>query len=57
MVRVLTDGHTPEARQIGSSMADVVTNTADLPLADREAIATYILALPARHSPDGVKER
>ena len=57
MVRVLTDGHTPESRQIGSSMADVVSNTADLPLADREAIATYILALPARHSPDAVKER
>ena len=56
-VRVLTDGHTPESRQIGSSMADVVSNTADLPLADREAIATYILALPARHSPDAVMER
>ena len=28
-----------------------------LPLADRTAIATYILALPARHSPDEVKER
>jgi mono/diheme cytochrome c family protein len=55
--RVLTDGHTPELRQIGSSMADVVTNTAALPLADRTAIATFILALPARHSPDDVKER
>ena len=55
--RVLTDGHTPGLRRIGSSMADVVTNTAALPLSDRTAIATYILALPARHSPDEVKER
>ncbi len=57
MVRVLTDGHTPESRQIGSSMADVVTNTAELPLVDREAIATFILALPARESPNAVKAR
>jgi mono/diheme cytochrome c family protein len=57
LVRMLTDGHTPELRQVGSSMADVVTNAAALPLADREAITTYILALPARHSPDAVKER
>jgi mono/diheme cytochrome c family protein len=57
VVRVLTDGHTPEGRQIGSSMADVVTNTAALPLDDRDAIATYILALPGRHSPDAVKQR
>jgi mono/diheme cytochrome c family protein len=57
VVRVLTGGHTPELRPIGSSMADVVTNTASLPLADRVAIATYILALPARRSPDGIKER
>ena len=57
IVGVLTDGHTPERRQIGSSMADVVTNTAALPLSEREAIASYILALPARHSPDEVKDR
>jgi mono/diheme cytochrome c family protein len=57
IVKMLTDGHTPKLRPVGSSMADVVTNTASLPLADREAIATYILSLPARHSPDEVKER
>jgi mono/diheme cytochrome c family protein len=57
VVKVLTDGHTPASRQVGSSMADVVTDTAALPLPDREAIATYILALPARHSPDAVKDR
>jgi mono/diheme cytochrome c family protein len=57
LVRALTDGQTPEMRQMGSSMADVVSNTAALPLPDREAIATYILALPARHSPDAVKDR
>jgi hypothetical protein len=57
VVTLLTDGHTPELRPVGSSMADVITNTAALPLADRQAIATYILALPARLSPDAVKER
>ena len=57
LVGVLTDGHTPELQKVGSSMADVVTNTAALPLSEREAIAAYILALPARHSPDEVKDR
>jgi mono/diheme cytochrome c family protein len=57
LVAMLTDGYTPERRRIGSSMADVVTNTAALPLSDRKAIATYILSLPARRSPDAVKER
>ena len=38
-------------------MADVVTDTAALPLSDRQAIAAYVRSLPARPSPDAVKER
>ncbi|HEX3405047.1 MAG TPA: cytochrome c [Acetobacteraceae bacterium] len=57
MIRVLTDGQTPERRKVGSSMAGVVTNTSELPLPDREAIASYVLALPARQSPEAVKDR
>jgi len=57
LVRLLTNGQSPEMRQMGSSMADVVINTAELPMSDREAIAIYIKSLPARHSPDAVKER
>jgi mono/diheme cytochrome c family protein len=57
IVEALSSGHTPELRQIGSSMADVVTDTAALPLSDRQAIAAYLRSLPARTSPDAVKER
>jgi mono/diheme cytochrome c family protein len=53
----LTIGHTPELRQIGSSMADVVTNLAALQQSDREAIAAYLLSLPSRQSPDAVEVR
>lgn len=51
MVTLLTTGRRPDGRRVGSSMADVVANTADLPLADREAIAVYILSLPSRPTP------
>jgi mono/diheme cytochrome c family protein len=57
IVEALTTGHTPQLRQIGSSMADVVTDTAALKLSDRQAIAVYIRSVPPRHSPDAVKER
>jgi mono/diheme cytochrome c family protein len=57
IVETLTTGHTPQLRRIGSSMADVVTDTASLKLSDRQAIAAYIRSVPARHSPDAVKER
>jgi len=50
-------GRTPDQRQIRSTMADVVTNLAELPDTDRQAIASYVLSLPPRHSPDAVKER
>ena len=56
-VEVLTSGHTPRLRQVGSSMADVVTDTATLKLSDRQAIAVYIQSVPARSSPDAVKKR
>jgi mono/diheme cytochrome c family protein len=51
IVRILTDRHTPEGREVGSSMEDVVTNTAMLPEDDRRAIAAYIKSLPARPTP------
>jgi mono/diheme cytochrome c family protein len=57
IVEALTSGRTPRLRQIGSSMADVVTDTASLPRSDRQAIAVYIRSLPARSSPDAVKTR
>lgn len=57
IVEALTNGHTPELRQIGSTMADVVSNTSALPASDREAIAAYLMTIPPRHSPDAVAER
>ncbi len=48
IAEVLTSGNTPDHGRVGSSMADVVTNTAQLPQADRDAIAAYIKSLPAR---------
>jgi mono/diheme cytochrome c family protein len=51
LARLLRDGHTPDGRVTGSAMADVVTNTAMLSEADRNAIAAYIKSLPARPTP------
>ena len=48
IVRILTDRHTPEGREVGSSMEDVVTNLQMLSDADRRAIALYIKSLPGR---------
>ncbi|MGC2218674.1 MAG: cytochrome c [Pseudolabrys sp.] len=42
----LTTGMTPDADFVGGSMAEVVRNAAQLSEADREAMATYIKALP-----------
>ena len=56
IVEVLTSGRTPRLRRVGSSMADVVTDTAALKLSDRQAIAAYIRSLPARSSPNAVKQ-
>lgn len=41
----LESGFTPDYDSAGGSMADVVTNLAELEAADREAIAAYLLAL------------
>jgi mono/diheme cytochrome c family protein len=43
----LSSGFTPEYDVVGSSMADVVENTARLSAADRSAIAAYLKAIPA----------
>lgn len=51
IAEVLKSGGTPEHGRVGSSMADVVTNTAMLPQSDRDAIAKYIKSLPARETP------
>jgi mono/diheme cytochrome c family protein len=45
---LLATGNTPDHGRVGSSMADVVANTAKLPQRDRDAIAAYIKSLPAR---------
>jgi mono/diheme cytochrome c family protein len=50
-VALLTTGRSPEGRQARSSMADVVTNTAVLPIEDRQAIARYLKAQPPRPTP------
>jgi mono/diheme cytochrome c family protein len=51
LVNMLQTGQTPRHGRVGSSMADVVMNTAQLPPSDREAIARYVMALPARPTP------
>jgi hypothetical protein len=48
---MLKTGETPEHGRVGSSMADVVTNTAMLPDSDREAIARYVKALSPLPTP------
>src|SRR3954469_25850526 len=47
----LTTGITPEARVLGSTMAEVVTDIAALPESDQRAIATYIKSLLPRPTP------
>lgn len=44
----LETGFTPDFDSAGGSMAEVVQNIAKLPAADREAIAAYLKAVPAR---------
>ncbi len=51
VAELLKSGNTPDHVRVGSSMADVVTNTAKLPQSDRDAIAVYIKSLPARPTP------
>jgi mono/diheme cytochrome c family protein len=49
--KMLQTGWTPELRSVGSSMADVIRNISGLPNTDRDAIATYIKALPPSPTP------
>jgi mono/diheme cytochrome c family protein len=51
IAKTLKTGETPRGDRVGSSMADVVSNLAILPQADRDAIARYIKTLPARPTP------
>jgi mono/diheme cytochrome c family protein len=48
---MLKTGDTPDHGRVGSSMTDVVTNTATLPDSDRTAIARYVKSLPPRPTP------
>ncbi|MBW9117689.1 cytochrome c [Rhizobium cauense] len=48
---VLKTGETPAHGRVGSSMADVVLNTAELPQSDRDAIARFVKSLPPRPTP------
>ncbi len=43
----LESGFTPDFDSVGGHMAEVVSNFAQLPAEDREAVAAYIKALPA----------
>jgi mono/diheme cytochrome c family protein len=51
VAEMLQTGNTPNQGRVGSSMADVVTNTAMLPDSDRKAIAVYVKSLPPRPTP------
>jgi mono/diheme cytochrome c family protein len=48
IAELLRTGITPNHGRVGSSMTEVVTNTAMLPQSDRDAIAVYIKSLPPR---------
>ncbi len=48
---LLESGMTPDGDSVGSSMTDVVENTALISAADRLAIATYIKSLPPVEGP------
>lgn len=52
IAEILTTGRTPDARYVGGTMADVVTNLSRLPEADRAAMAAYVKALPPRPTAD-----
>ncbi|EKJ93248.1 diheme cytochrome c-type signal-peptide protein [Bradyrhizobium lupini HPC(L)] len=48
---MLATGKKPQDGHVGSAMVDVVANLSQLPQEDRDAIARYIKALPARQTP------
>ena len=45
---LLKTGETPNFDTVGGPMGAVVANTAQLPDADRQAMAEYLLSLPPR---------
>ena len=51
LVKLLETGETPDGDTIGGEMAKVTVNTGKLGAADREAIATYVRALPPVEGP------
>jgi mono/diheme cytochrome c family protein len=52
IVRVLTDGNTPDFDEVGGAMAEIVKNTARLSEEDRRAIAVFLATVPAVSSPE-----
>jgi mono/diheme cytochrome c family protein len=46
IVKVLTDGHTPDFDEVAGAMAEVVRSTAKLTEEDRRAIAVYLQTVP-----------
>ena len=55
-VQLLQMGLTAEGDSVGGSMGSVVKNIAELPKADAEAMADYLMSLPARESPPRPKK-
>jgi mono/diheme cytochrome c family protein len=53
VAELLGSGMTPEGDFVGGSMTAVVRNTSQLPTADREAMAEYVLSLPPREGRKG----
>lgn len=51
IVELLTSGRTPKGNHVGSTMADVVTNTKMLPESDRRAIAVYLKSVTPKPTP------
>ena len=52
IVRVLTDGNTPNFDEVGGNMAEIVKNTARLSEEDRRAIAVFLASVPPVSSPE-----
>lgn len=50
-VQLLQEGLTAEGDSVGGSMGSVVKNLAELPKAEAEAMADYLMTLPPRESP------
>jgi len=46
IAELLASGFTPSGDSVGGAMAEVVRNTAELPPADRQAMAEYLKSLP-----------